>query len=154
MKNLKNIPGYQLYRITKDGTVYSYRLAKRRKLSSFKQMYGYLIVHLRSDSHPKTRLLHQLVMSAWGTEKPSEEHIISFIDHNKENTHIDNLEWKLKKDVLGNRRKPVVAVSEHGNRINFKSITEASIHFKTNHPHICNKINRKEVYKGYRFYRI
>lgn len=87
---MKSIQGYGgLYKVTKDGKVYSERL--KRYLKQQKYKHGYLYVGLYTDKR-KYKTIHRLVAETFipNSKKLSQ---VNHKDGNKENNHISNLEW-------------------------------------------------------------
>ena len=86
MKVIKEFPNY---RIDKDGTVTT---KDGKVLTHSRDNMGYLTVSLRKDGKSYTKRVHRLVGEAY--LKPVKgKNIINHIDGNKNNPHIDNLEY-------------------------------------------------------------
>lgn len=77
--------------VSKWGHIYSLKSNKFLKLR--KNNRGYLIVSLYPNSKTVLRFVHRLVLEAFNGEKPSAKHQCNHKDGNKQNNHIDNLEW-------------------------------------------------------------
>ena len=113
-ENWREIKGYEgLYEVSNWGRVRSLGMwtnvrggGKRwlagRVLRPHKDRGGYLLVHLCKDGVIKTCKVHRLVAEAFpdmvgwtekAVGKPFDELEINHKDKNKENNHIDNLEW-------------------------------------------------------------
>ena len=92
----KFIPGYEgLYMIYKDGRVLSCKLGKTRtfKFLSISNKTGwYVRVNLRKNKRSKTFYVHRLVADAF-LENTNNHCEVNHIDGNKQNNHVDNLEW-------------------------------------------------------------
>jgi hypothetical protein len=54
---------------------------------------GYEMVTLKKDGESKGRTVHSLVMEVHGPDPPGSSYIINHIDGNRQNNHLDNLEW-------------------------------------------------------------
>lgn len=94
MKNreiFKDIKGYETdYMITSFGRVYS--KITNRFLRTSKHKCGYLKASLSKDGKTRTFLVHRLVASNF-LDNPDNLPEVNHKDGNKENNHIDNLEW-------------------------------------------------------------
>ena len=144
------------YKITPDGDVYSYKGASKepRKMKVFTQMYDYYIINLSVKGEPTTLLVHQLVMATYGPPRPvpKNKYVIAHKDKNKDNNHISNLEWRLKKHALGNKRIPLKATGvDDGDVIYFRSMVDCSKYFHTNPSYIRKKIREELPWRGYKF---
>ena len=93
-----------LYEITNDGTV---RNVKSKKiLKPYIDKDGYLKLNFYNvclDNGQTKKFIHQLVMEAWGPEKPEWATSIDHIDRNRKNNSISNLRWADYKLQAKNR---------------------------------------------------
>lgn len=96
----KEIPGYNgRYIITNDGRVWSNR--RKNGIERFLKNYklgDYFCVYLYpKDGCREARMVHRLVAE---TFIPNEENkpFVNHIDGNKENNHVENLEWCTQKE--------------------------------------------------------
>ena len=92
-------PIYQyedLYKITADGKVYS--LVRKRWLKPCKDRRGYWRVWLYKDKMRKEKSLHRLVASSFFGYQ--EGMTVNHKDNDKNNNHIDNLEWLTNADNM------------------------------------------------------
>lgn len=156
-EELRTIPGYEDYKVSRDGTIYNYKYNKRLKMRTFPQMVDYEIINLSKDGKRTTFLVHQLVMLSWGPKRPfpPKDYVITHIDFNKKNNHIDNLKWIRKIDVRKRTAKPVKAIGvDEGDVIYFRTLTDACKRFHTGQQKIRNAINSQSVFKGYSFFDI
>jgi hypothetical protein len=150
------IPGYEdVYKISEDGTIYSYRKKGTIKLlAQFKQAVGYTIVNLYKDKQRKTFLVHRLVMSTFGPPHPlpNIDYVVTHSDRDKDNNHISNLHWIRRDKVRTRPGMPVKATGVDDNDvIRFRTVTATSIYFHSNQGLIRKAINSGKVYKGYIF---
>lgn len=123
MERWKKIKGWDNYSVSNFGRVKSlYRKVmckngtikpiKERLLSISDNSNGYKFIGLRSDGKTFYVYVHQLVLKEFGPQKPSMNHEVNHKDGNKNNNHIDNLEWvtssENKKHAYntGLRKKP------------------------------------------------
>jgi hypothetical protein len=93
----KEIAGYCGYEITEDGQVRN----KESKcvLKTQLQNGGYLIVALRKNKKRKAATIHRLVATTF-IPNPNNKPQVNHIDGNKENNHINNLEWCTLKENM------------------------------------------------------
>jgi len=155
MKELREIPGYPNFKVSKDGEIWNYKFKKPRRSPTYVQRADYEITNVSNDKGKMTFLVHQLVMSAWGPKRPfpPKDYRISHIDRDKTNNHIDNLKWIHKTDVNTHRATPVVAVGiDDGDKTFFRTLTDASKKFRTHNARLRDIIRAGTVYKGYNFY--
>ena len=88
--NMKNIPGYENYKISDSGIVYSCYMNKIKKTSLHRQ--GYFMVGLYKDGQEKKWLVHRLVALTF-IDNINGYKYVNHKDGNKKNNHISNLEW-------------------------------------------------------------
>ena len=93
-----------LYEITNDGTV---RNVKSKKiLRPYTDKDGQLrltFYNVCLDNVHTKKFVHQLVMEAWGPEKPDWATSVDHIDRNRKNNSISNLRWADYKLQAKNR---------------------------------------------------
>ena len=130
----REIPSYPDYYAGYDGTIYSIKSDKLRKLNI--DRYGYLQVTLLSIEHKKnSEKVHRLVALAW-LPNPEGKPQVHHKDEDKTNNSVDNLAWTTSKENINagtrtNRMaetncKPVVLTSvTDGTKLYFPSVTEA-----------------------------
>lgn len=95
--NLSDFPGYMA---GDDGSIYSDKGLKTRKLKSFLDTKGrYYIVILRTNGKNKTCLVHRLICSTFNG-KPLKKQVASHIDGNCNNNIPKNLLWETQKENL------------------------------------------------------
>lgn len=91
MQQWKTINGYPDYAISNDGQVKSLRYNRVLKQSASDT--SYLYVNLINNKRKKTTAIHKLVIEHFGKGPPHIKSVVDHIDSNKQNNHIDNLEW-------------------------------------------------------------
>lgn len=106
-KEYKEIPGYDgNYCISKDGDILSLRGfgVKRMKTSTLKT--GYRTIGLYKEvGKPILKSVAFCILEAWDKPRPSIKHKAFYKDRNKENLHLDNLEWKTRSEIIKITRK-------------------------------------------------
>lgn len=91
MQEWKIINGYPDYAICEQGEVKSLRYDRVLKASASDSTYLY--VNLLNNKRRKTTAVHKLVIEHFGPEKPHPNSVVDHKDKNKQNNHIQNLEW-------------------------------------------------------------
>lgn len=91
--------GYPDYQVSNMGRVKSFERngTKGGILKQGKNKYGYLLVVLCKNGVTKTFAVHQLVALTF-LKNPNNLPQINHKDENKENNHVDNLEWVTPKE--------------------------------------------------------
>jgi len=142
-----------MYLINVDGTeVISLKTGKAVPLNIFTQMYDYAVVNLSHQNKHYTYLVHQLVMMTYGTPKPYGHYVITHLDGNKKNNHINNLKWILRTNVKNYPDSSVEAIGiDDGDIIKFRNISIAAKYFHSNVTVLRSKIANNQTYKGYSF---
>ena len=87
---MKQIPGYENYKITENGVVYSNFTNDIKKPSNHRQ--GYFLIGLSKDKKEIKLLVHRLVALTY-LENPNGYKYVNHKDGNKRNNHVSNLEW-------------------------------------------------------------
>lgn len=98
----KDIIGFPNYQISNYGNVKSLnynRTGEERILKPKKEKNGYLRIHLCNNKKYYFRLIHRLVCAAF-VKNPDNLPQVNHIDENKENNHVDNLEWVSPKENI------------------------------------------------------
>lgn len=94
----KDIVGYEgLYQVSNLGRVKSLekmagRSNRKEKILTQRKIRGYFIAHLGSCNKFKNVAVHRLVSIAF-IPNPENKPCVNHIDGNKENNHVENLEW-------------------------------------------------------------
>lgn len=81
------------YEVSDDGRIRN--IHNKREIKQFIGKDGYL----RTQIAGKTRLVHRVVAKAYIPEDPERE-FVNHKDGNKQNNHVDNLEWSTKSENL------------------------------------------------------
>ena len=122
------------YLISKDGEVYNEKT--KIKLKQTPNSAGYIRYNLMIKGKKKQFQAHRLVAEVWinGGLEISESLVVNHIDGNTINNNIDNLEIVSKSEnikhscyVLKKSIKPVYSIDKDGSRIDYASLTEASL---------------------------
>ena len=157
MNNIRILKEYPDYGCTEDGTIFSYKSGEPVELQKINHSFDYDIVNLSSPTLKGgqiTMLVHQLVISAWGPERPRPytDFVITHHDGDKKNNHISNLSWIRKTDIRANKTKPVRALGvDEGDKVLFRTTTDAANYFHTNQSKIKEVCNSDKPWKGYLF---
>jgi hypothetical protein len=126
MEDWKIINGYPDYAISNIGTVKSIRFNRNLKPSSSNN--DYLYVNLVSNKKKKTTAIHKLVIEHFGTEKLHPNSVVDHKDANKQNNHINNLEWvsiaENTSRAYGNQSKVIEAQDLRKQGLTIKKIAE------------------------------
>lgn len=151
----KQIPAYPKYEISKAGVVVS---SKGHTLKWQDNGNGYKMIKLYNEKHPNGRLclIHRLVLS---TYNPILENLdVNHKDGNKENNHLNNLEWVSKSQntqhahengLFSSRDKltkeQVLEIKTRIEKENHETYTQISKDFGVR-PSIISKIARGQLY--------
>lgn len=99
----KDIPNYEgLYQVSNFGNVKSLnykRSGKEKILKPRKNKLGYMFVDLYKNNKPKTFLVHRLVANVF-LKNNNNLPCVNHKDENKDNNHIDNLEFCTYKENI------------------------------------------------------
>lgn len=85
---LRNIPGYENYKINENGEIYK----NNKKLKQELKKCGYYYCGLTKDGKRKRFRVHRLVALTF-IDNPNGFDIVHHKDGNKLNNHVSNLEW-------------------------------------------------------------
>lgn len=100
MEIWKDIPGFEgQYQISNEGNIRNLSTRWKREIKAMnpsKHHTGYLVITL-GHRPSKTFLVHQLVANAFIPNADGKT-VINHIDGNKENNHVENLEWVTYKE--------------------------------------------------------
>lgn len=92
-ENLREIPGFKSYYITKDGEVYSkHKFNSLYRMTLKEDKDGYLEVGLYKNNKRYFRRVHRLVLEAWSSN-PRKLTQVNHKDGNVKNNSLNNLEW-------------------------------------------------------------
>jgi hypothetical protein len=139
----KPIVGYEgRYEVSNTGRVRSFHFNKPIILSSI-VFYGYVIVSLCILNKKRNRRIHRLVAQAF-IPNPLNKPQVNHKDKNKQNNHVDNLEWATNQEnvrhsiammngrgtifEIGNNKPKAIYCSED-NAV-YKSLAEAGRFYK------------------------
>lgn len=125
-----------IYRITRDGKVFTQSKLKSPIVSSGMKFTGQLLIHLKPEREMtytlnnrgylsvgimrKTFMVHRLVAKAF-LPKVEGKNFINHKDGNKLNNHVDNLEWCTIKENNQHARDTGLWVQPRGHKIAYKS---------------------------------
>lgn len=122
---MKRIPEFeQLYAVTSDGRVYSFR--SKKFLSPRSNPQGYLFVALCDRGRRQDRAIHRLVAEAF---IPNPLHLpeVNHLDFNKANNTRANLEWSSSQDNSRHAEKSGRRPHPRGSNHYRARLTEADV---------------------------
>jgi hypothetical protein len=94
MEIWKKIKGYEKYEVSNHGRVRRGNLIIR----PYNNGLGYIAVKVRGGGIRKRFYMHRLVLQTFCPTTKKVE--VNHIDHNKNNNHLENLEWVTHRDNL------------------------------------------------------
>lgn len=132
--------GYEDYKVSNFGRIKSYKYDKEhgKIMKPYKDTKGYLQIDLQLDGRKRQNrkhfAVHRLVAQAF-IPNPDNLPQVNHKDENKENNHIDNLEWCTNEynatygthveRVMEKIRKPIYSIDTDGNREDFIGVRAA-----------------------------
>jgi hypothetical protein len=104
-EDYKPIPTFPHYYITRDGVIISFRKQKPKLMTNFVDGNGYIVTNLYNEGikngYKKALVsVANMVLLTWGPEKPGDGYKVKFLDGNKQNIHISNLEWISRSEIM------------------------------------------------------
>lgn len=158
-EDLREIPGFKGYFISKDGKVFSSHHSMFRKHFKIHEMVlkedkdGYLEVGLYKNNKRYFRRVHRLVLEAWATN-PNKYTQVNHKDGNVKNNNINNLEWctleyNMQHSFHVLHRKPNITTNKRvlltnkltGETIKFLSIKECAKYVGMSYVHLGKILN-------------
>ena len=140
---MKEIKGYENYKITEDGQVWSSNI--NRYLKPSKDKDGYYKVTLSKNSEQKQFFVHRLVAETY-LENPDNKKTVDHIDGDIHNNHYTNLQWATYSEQNENphwkKKKTKLIVCIETNEI-YMGITEAHKKLGLNMGHLSECCNGK-----------
>lgn len=85
------------YSVTRNGAIWSHHTSDYLSIQTNSET-GYQFVQLFNEGEMVNAYVHQLVMEAFGPEKPADHYEINHKDGDKTNNHLHNLEWVTHKE--------------------------------------------------------
>lgn len=120
VSNLGNVKSLERYAHTSNTRYNKHRLLRERILKPGKNKDGYSVVVLRKDCKGKSYYIHRLVAEAF-LPNPHNLPEINHKDENKENNHVDNLEWCTH---IYNGNYGTINIRKRNQRLGFKHSEE------------------------------
>ena len=149
--------GYEDYEVSNFGRIKSYKYDKEngKIMKPYRDTKGYLQIDLSLDGRKRQNrkhfAVHRLVAQAF-IPNPDNLPQINHKDENKENNHVDNLEWctneynsrygTKSERVAEKTRKPVYSIDADGNIEEFKGIRAAGREMTGNIKNCGSEIKR------------
>jgi len=127
----KDVEGFEgIYQISNHGRLKSFHKNAIGEIRSVKNKNGwYLTVPLCARSKRKTARIHRLVAEAF-IPNPENKREVNHKDLNKQNNHVDNLEWATCKEncahALFNKPEMIAGMNHYNQFIRPKSIQQVS----------------------------
>jgi len=132
MDNIKIIPKFPDYAITKNGEVFSIRT--NVWLKSYLDSHKYFQVSLFHGGVRKDKLIHHLVLETFGPQRPAGMEC-RHLDGNRQNNSLDNLVWGTHQENINDRAK-------HGTTALHRGVNNGR-----------SKLNEEEVRHIYKLYK-
>lgn len=106
--SIKPIGGYAGYYCSADGVIFSAvrkgrhldRIGPLREMATRKRPDGYIQAHFRGKSPREAPLVHQIILSVWGSAKPSPDLVVNHKNGNKADNRLANLEWVTQRENI------------------------------------------------------
>jgi len=137
LENLKEIPGYENYLISKEGKIYSKKSRKflAQNVERWKKLETSIKIGLRSNGKETKCLAHRLVALTY-IPNPENKKYVQHKDRDYYNNSVENLKWSTQEDrvdhFINNLKKnrqiscAIVKISKDGLATHYDSITDAS----------------------------
>lgn len=160
---LKDIPGYENYKVSDCGKVFSKKrtTTKGGPLKQWIHNKRYYVVNLTKEGVKKKYLVHRLVALAF-IENTENKETVNHKDGNKLNNHVSNLEWATQLENSEHaletgltKQEAVTAINvATGEEMQFKSQIEAVRVLGVKHFSLRRVLNgQRKTTKGYIFKR-
>jgi hypothetical protein len=123
------IPGYEgLYEMDQAANIYALFPFKGRpigrKMKTMVNRLGYVRSWLSKDATTKQYSVHRLVMLTWRPVENSRSLDVNHIDGNKQNNHLDNLEWVTHKANIHHARNVLgINRDQRGDKAGYRKLT-------------------------------
>jgi hypothetical protein len=119
----KTIPGYEDYQVDTNGSVYSLKFGKRKKLKAGLDGRGYLVINLWENGKAKNFKIHRLIMLSFHGESNLQ---VNHIDGVKTNNNLTNLEYCTQAENIRHAYKTGLACNKGVNN-NSAKLTEKDV---------------------------
>ena len=123
----RQIPDYPDYQVGSDGSIWSHRRGKWKRLKGWKELSNHLKVTLHNDPLHRLVFIHHLVLEAFVGPRPQGMET-RHLDGNPENNAITNLVWGTRKENVADAVHHGTAVIGHrGQDHNQAILTDHSV---------------------------
>ncbi len=130
MERWKQIEEYPMYEVSSKGRIRNIKTG--RILRTYEDPCGYQIVNLTKNGKQKTVRIHTIMLNTF-YGKDYDDVIATYLDGDKTNLDIDNLDWSRQTDIQNRRFRRCMLTGEHNNKLirvvetgeEFESVTEA-----------------------------
>lgn len=140
------IPNYNNYSATKDGRIWSIRGKKFLKTHKYN---GYH--QLRLGKNSKMERVHRLIAITYLGAPISKDYEVNHIDKNKNNNHVDNLEWVTpQKNMEHSHAKTYSFISPLNEKITVYNLTKFCKENNLSTSHMVGVANGRIHYKSHK----
>ena len=149
----KQIQGFDNYEISTDGQIRNKKIGKT--LKQRKDSNGYLLVNLCRNSKVQTFRVHRLVAQTF-IPNPQNKQTVNHKDHNRQNNHVENLEWATHEEQCNktwkkDRSKKVMIIDEKSCKVTIcQSVKQCAEYLEVKQPTISKAIKTGGKCKGYK----
>lgn len=145
----KEIKGFEgVYAISNHGNLKSFKVDKNGRILKNTHKNGwYLTVNLQTTEKFETRRIHRLV-AEYFIPNPENKRQVNHIDGNKQNNHVENLEWVTPCENMAHAILMNPNILKGMNDYNKIIKPRPILQFTINNSFICEHINSNEASKN------
>ena len=128
----KPVKGFEgVYAISNPGRLKSFHKNPQGRIMSIKHRSGwYLTIRLIDGEHIVTARIHRLVAEHF-IRKPTKREIVNHKDMNKQNNHVENLEWVTYREnvihAIKNKPEMIAGMNNYNKYIRPKTIIQSTL---------------------------